>query len=102
MAKIPALNPSGSPDAGVEGISTELALIALHGPAVPLADVCEKYFGLSYREACRAAALNRLGVPTFRLRDSHMAPVLVRACELAQFLDGAADAAAAQWGKSQL
>lgn len=89
--------------ADTNGISdTELELAALYGPAIPLAEVCERYFGLAYREACKAAALNQLGVPTFRMRDSQKAPVMVRAKELAALIDGLADAAAAQWQRSLL
>lgn len=94
---------SKKPPAEQAPSSSEGLLAAAHGgPAIPLADVCEKYFGLTYYEAVRRAALNQLGVPTFRLRDSQRAPVMVRARELAEYIDRAADGAAAQWGKSQL
>lgn len=83
--------------------NSEALLASAHGgPAIPLTDVCEKYFGLTYYEAVRRAALNQLGLPTFRLRDSQKAPVMVRAKELADYLDRTADRAAEQWQKSQL
>lgn len=89
--------------ADADGVSdTELELAALHGPAIPLAEICDRYFGLTYREACKAAALNQLGVPTFRMRDSQKAPVMVRAKELAALIDGLTDVAAVRWQRSQI
>jgi hypothetical protein len=79
---------------------TQLALMAKHGPTVPLREVSKQYFNLSYREACRAASLNRLPVPTFRLTESLKAPVVVRASELAEFIDRQANKAAEQWTKT--
>ena len=47
---------------------TSLALLSIHkSPAIPLADVCEKYFAPSYEEALKKAARNELPVPTFRI-----------------------------------
>lgn len=82
---------------------TEIHLVAVHeGPAIPLRDVCQRYFGLTYVEACRYAALNELGVPTFRMRDSQRAPVMVRAKELAEYINRRADESAKQWERSQV
>jgi hypothetical protein len=80
-----------------------MQLVAVYGgPAIPLEAVSDVYFGLSYAEARRAAALNRLPVPTFRLTPSQKAPLMVRTAELAKYIDETADAAAAQWEKSQV
>ena len=47
---------------------TSLALMSIYkSPAIPLADVCEKYFAPSYEEALKKAARNELPVPTFRI-----------------------------------
>ncbi len=53
---------------------TSLALMSIHkAPAIPLADICERYFALSYEEALKKAARNELPVPTFRLTvDDHI------------------------------
>jgi hypothetical protein len=81
---------------------TELSLIALYGPAVPLEAVCKVYFGLSYEEARRAAGTNDLPVPTFRLRDSAKAPLLMHTAELAAWIDKTAADSEAEWAKSQV
>ena len=81
---------------------TELTLVATHGPAVPLEAVCKVYFGLSYEEARRAASTNDLPVPTFRLRDSAKAPLLIRADALAEWIDKTATTSEAEWKKSQV
>lgn len=85
----------------VEMTRTEHQLITVYGPAVPLRSVCEVYFGLTYKEACRKAAVNTLPVPTFKLRDSERAPFLIHTSVLAQFIDATVDAAAKDWQHSQ-
>lgn len=81
---------------------TELTLLAVYGPAVPLEAVCKVYFGLSYAEACRAAATNDLPVPTFRLRSSAKAPLMVGAYRLAEWIDKTATESEQEWIKSQV
>lgn len=81
---------------------TEVQLVAVHGAAVPLREVCEPYLGLTYVEASRRAALNELGVPTFKLRDSQKAPLLIKAADLAALIDKTAEEAHASWKKSQV
>ena len=59
---------------------TSLALMSIYkSPAIPLADVCEKFFALSYEEALKKAARNELPVPAFRLASSRKAPMMVSA-----------------------
>lgn len=81
---------------------TELVLVSVYGPAIPLEAVCKIYFDLSYPEARRAAALNQLPVPTFRLRDSVKAPLLIKFDALAKFIDDTAEASEKEWAKSQV
>lgn len=82
---------------------TVLALCTQYrGPVVPLEAISQAYFGLGYREACRAAALNRLPVPTFRLTPSQKAPLLVHAADLARHIDAQQLNASLEWEKSQL
>ena len=82
-------------------MSTELQLVALHGPAVPLDEISKAYFGLAPVEARRHASLNRLPVPTFRLRDSEKAPLMVKASVLAEWIDSKHAKAEKEWTKSQ-
>jgi hypothetical protein len=84
-------------------MNTELHLVALfEGPAVPLDAVSKRYFGLAPTEARRKAALNDLPVPTFRLRDSEKAPLMVKASDLAAWIDLNHEKASASWQKSQV
>lgn len=82
---------------------TEVMLLALHrSPVVPLASICETWFGLGEPEARRRAALNTLPVPTFRGVDSNKAPLLVHVRDLARLADERAAAAADHWQRSQV
>jgi hypothetical protein len=82
---------------------TELELLAVHrSPVVRLEDICQPYLNLNYPQARDRAALNELGLPTFRMRDSRKAPLLVRVTELAQYIDQRANAATDEWRKSQV
>lgn len=81
---------------------TEIQLVAVYGPAVPLDAVCEPYFGLQVDNAQRLAAKNALPVPTFRLRESLKCPLMVKAADLAAWIDTTHEQALASWQKSQL
>lgn len=81
---------------------TEIQLVAVYGPAVPLDAVCEPYFGLQPDNALRMAAKNALPVPTFRLRDSLKCPLVIKASDLAAWIDSTHESALASWEKSQL
>lgn len=82
---------------------TSLALISIHkSPAIPLADVCEKYFALSYEEAIRKALRNELPVPAFRLAQSRKAPMMVSAESLGAWIDKNESAAKALWERGQV
>lgn len=68
--------------------NTELQLLAIYrSPAIPLAEVAERYFNLSVAEAQRNAAVNALPVSTFRLRESKRAPLMISVAELAEHID---------------
>lgn len=82
---------------------TEAMLLQVHGaPLVPLADICERYFGIGYKKASEYAALQRLPVPTWRLLNSKRAPLLVRVSDLAEYIDTSGDAERERWQKSQV
>lgn len=82
-------------------MDTELQLVALYGPAIPLAEVCDTHLGVTYAEARRLAATEGLPVPTFRMRDSQKAPLLIKAAHLAAYIDQKAQAAEELWKKCQ-
>lgn len=78
-----------------------LGLMAIHGATtIPLAEVCERYFGLSLPEAMRKAAVNELPVPAFRLTSSRKAPLVVSAQALGDWIGKQEAAATASWARS--
>ena len=81
---------------------TELTLLAIHrAPAVPLADICERYFNIKPKVADRRARLNQLPVPAWRL-GTQKSPFMVHVKDLAERIDTARESAAESWKKSQL
>ena len=79
------------------------ALLGHHGePLVPLADLCERYFGINARTAREKAALNQLPVPAWRLLDTPKAPYMVLLRDLANYIDSQADAQRLRWERSQI
>ncbi len=82
---------------------TSLALMSIYkSPAIPLADVCEKFFALSYEEALKKAARNELPVPAFRLASSRKAPMMVSAEALGAWIDKTEADARKLWERSQV
>ncbi len=82
---------------------TSLALMSIYkSPAIPLAEVCERYFSLSYEEALKKAARNELPVPAFRLASSRKAPMMVSAEALGAWIDKNEAEAKALWQRSQV
>lgn len=82
---------------------TSLALMSLYKtPAIPLAEVCERYFALSYEEAAKKAARNELPVPAFRLTTSRKAPLMVSAEALGAWIDKTEQQAKELWERSQV
>jgi hypothetical protein len=82
---------------------TSLALMSIYkAPAIPLAEVCERYFSLSYDEALKKAARNELPVPAFRLTTSRKAPMMVSAEALGDWIDKTEAEAKALWQRSQV
>lgn len=82
---------------------TSLALMSIFkSPAIPLSEVCERYFSLGYEEAMKRAARNELPVPTFRLTSSRKAPMMVSAEALGAWIDKVEAEARASWERSQV
>lgn len=82
---------------------TSLALMSIYkSPTIPLNEVCERYFSLSYEEALKRAARNELPVPTFRLTNSRKAPMMVSAESLGQWIDKNEAAAKDLWERSKV
>lgn len=75
-----------------------LLMAQFNSPAVPV-DRCASYFGLSEREAMNRAALNKLPIPAFRLRDSQKAPMMLHVEDLAMFIDRQRASASNVWEK---
>jgi hypothetical protein len=71
-------------------------------PTIPLGDICERYFSLSYEEALKKAARNELPVPTFRLTSSRKSPIMVSAEALGNWIDKTEAAARDSWERSQV
>lgn len=82
---------------------TSLALMSIFKtPTIPLGDICERYFSLSYEEAMKKAARNELPVPTFRLTSSRKSPLMVSAESLGGWIDKTEAEARASWERSQV
>ncbi len=82
---------------------TSLALMSLYkSPTIPLAEVCERYFALSYEEAAKKASRNELPVPAFRLTTSRKAPLMVSAEALGSWIDKTEQQAKDLWERSQV
>ncbi|MEO8297097.1 MAG: pyocin activator PrtN family protein [Burkholderiales bacterium] len=77
---------------------SSLALMSIHkAPVIPLSEICERYFGISYEEAMRRATKHELPVPTLRLTSSRKSPVMVTCEALGAYIDSAAEAGRALW-----
>lgn len=80
---------------------TLVMLLATHRDAiVPLADICEKYFGLGLFQAKRAARMRKLPVPALRLGDQK-SPWMVKLSDLAEYIDTVSDQASQAWKQSK-
>lgn len=71
-------------------------------PAIPVEKIAEEHFSMNGANAARAAALHRLPFPTFRLRDSQKAPLLVYVTDLAKHIDSQREDAVQKFERSQL
>jgi len=79
--------------------STYFGLLAEFGTAeIPLDQICDKYFGLSEKEAYNRASLNKLPISTYRA-GSQKSKRLVSAAELAELLDSRKHKAQLEWKK---
>jgi hypothetical protein len=81
---------------------TRRALERRFGPNARLDAISEEFFGLTPKKAAEYAALNRLPVPTFRLRDSQGAPLMVSVADLAALVEERHAAALPEWEKCQI
>lgn len=82
---------------------SSLALMSIYkSPAIPLKDICEPYFNLSYAEALKKAARCDLPVPTFKLTKSQKAPLMVSAEALGAWIDKNEVEARALWQRCQV
>lgn len=79
------------------------ALLATYkSPTIPLSEICERYFHLSYDEALRKAMHHQLPVPTFRLTSSRKAPIMVSAWALGEWIEKVEEDAKTVWERSQI
>jgi len=77
---------------------TELMLMLRYdGSPTILLDQCLDQLGYSKVEANRHAGLNRLPIPTFRLRDSQKSPRMVHLKDLAEHIDSQHAIALKDW-----
>ena len=82
------LPPATIQDSETEFMAAVLVLILVYrSPIVELTEICERYFGMSHREANTAAVRHQLPVPAFKLTDSRRAPFLVSCFDLAKALE---------------
>ena len=82
---------------------TELMLLMKYdcSPIAKLED-CLEYIGYNKVEANRAASLDRLPIPTFRLRDSQKSPRMIHIKDLAAHIDSQREAATEDWKRMNL
>lgn len=93
---------SGCCNGGIPVI-TSLALMSIYkSPTIPLQDICERYFSLSYEEALKKAARNELPVPAFRLTSSRKAPMMISAEALGNWIDKTEADAKKLWDHCQV
>lgn len=82
---------------------TEQMLLGIHkAPAVQLQAITEHYLSLSWEAAMKQARTNRLPIPTFRMRDSRKAALLVKITDLAAYIDRKAEESRVQWEAAQV
>lgn len=77
-------------------------MIATDATVVPLADICGRYLNMGRDAAMKAASLNQLPFPTFRLVDSKRAPVLVSVADLQHVIEIRRVCAMENWTNSQV
>ena len=78
-------------------MNTYFALMAEFETAqIPLKECCDKYFGMSYKEACRRAVTQNLPVPVFRCGSSRSG-WLIDIRDLIDLLDRKREEASNDW-----
>lgn len=79
--------------------STYFALLCEYGTAhIPLEKICEKFFGLTPKQAARDAAASLLPVPAYRA-GSQRSPFIVDAVTFANYLDKLKKESHTEWRK---
>ena len=79
-----------------------LLMAQFESPTVALKDIALQYLGMTPGEAQREANMNRLPIPTFRLRDSQKAPLMIKVDDLAKHIDNIHAIAMTAWKNSQI
>ncbi|MET2901642.1 pyocin activator PrtN family protein [Vibrio rotiferianus] len=78
--------------------NTAFALYARFGKSeIYLSDICEEYFGINIKTAQQKARTYELPIPVFRMDESQRAPYLVKAEDLAEFIDKKHERAREEW-----
>lgn len=78
--------------------STYFSLLAEFGSAqIPLSELCQKYFSLSFSVAKREAAKQSLPVPVLKLREGQKSRYFVKAELLAEYIDMRSEEAQKEW-----
>ena len=79
-------------------MNTKYALHAVfEKPVVKLEDICEEYFGITYRTAMIKVNSGEFPVPTFRQEDSQRSPILIHVDDLADYIDKRLSEARKEW-----
>jgi len=82
---------------------TEAQLLEMFkAPAVPLAEISERYLNQKPRRARVLASLHQLPFPTFRLTPSQKSPLMVQISDLAAHIDAQHKQATSAWENSQV
>ncbi len=69
-------------------MNTLFLLMSHYGkPTVPLADICNEYFGMSEHTAAVKAKSNQLPIPVFRLANSNKSPLMIHLEDLSKLID---------------
>ena len=82
-------------------MTTLFMLMAQFNSTAVAVNQCAHLFGLSEREAMNRASANKLPIPTFRMRESQKAPLLVHLADLASYMDRQRLLASDAWQKGK-
>jgi len=78
--------------------STYFALLAeFNSAAIPLKDMCDKYFNMSHLVAKREAAKQKLPVPVLKIREGQKSNYFIKTETLADHIDKQQQQALKEW-----